>query len=454
MVRSAAVRGAEASGGRQVLSGWGNYPRVAVHSITASDPAEAVSAIRGNENLIARGNGRAYGDAALNLRVTLSMLPARRILAFDAETGRLTCEAGLMLADILDLIVPRGWFVPVSPGTRFVTVGGMVAADVHGKNHHVAGTFGDHVEAIELALADGRIVRCSPAENAGLFAATRGGMGLTGVILSVSFRLIPIETAFIRQETHKAANLAEAMDLFERSGGWTYSVAWIDCLARGGSLGRSLVYLGEHARREDLKRGAASPLAVVPKTGRRIPVDFPGFVLNRWSVRAFNELYYRTGRPGTALLGYETYFYPLDGILEWNRMYGGAGFVQYQCVLPKAASAAGLTALLRRVAQAGTGSFLAVLKLFGAQDGLLSFPMEGYTLALDFPATARTFSLLIELDAIVADHGGRLYLAKDARTGAAMLRRGYPRLAAFEAVRREIDPGSKFASLQSERLGL
>ena len=446
---------AEASGGRRILSGWGNYPRVTVQTATARDPAEAASVIRASDSLIARGNGRAYGDAALNLRTTLSMLPTRRVVAFDAEAGRITCEAGLTLAEILDLIVPRGWFVPVSPGTRFVTVGGMVAADVHGKNHHVAGTFGDHVELIELALADGRAVRCSPAENAGLFAATRGGMGLTGVILSVSFRLIRIETAFIRQETHRAANLAEAMDLFERSGSWTYSVAWIDCLARGGSLGRSLVYLGEHARRDELKqRGAAAPLATAARKSRRVPVDFPGFVLNRWSVRAFNELYYRTGRPGTAVLGYDTFFYPLDGILEWNRMYGGAGFVQYQCVLPKAASAAGLTALLQRVAQAGTGSFLAVLKLFGAQDGMLSFPMEGYTLALDFPATAQTFSLLIELDAIVADHGGRLYLAKDARTGAEMIRRGYPRLAAFESVRREVDPGGKFASLQSQRLGL
>ncbi|MCW3476886.1 FAD-binding oxidoreductase [Limobrevibacterium gyesilva] len=440
-------------GRRSILSGWGNYPRAAVELVSARDVETVLAAIRACDSLIARGNGRAYGDAALNPRATLSMLPRRRIVAFDAEAGRLTCEAGALLGDIIDAILPRGWFVPVTPGTKFVTVGGMIAADVHGKNHHVAGSFGDHVEGLELALADGSVVRCSPAENAELFAATRGGMGLTGVILSATFRLIPIETAVIRQQTLRAANLEEVMALFERSQGWTYSVAWIDCLARGAALGRSLLYLGEHARRRELPRGEGR-LQPIHKQPRRVPVDFPSFVLNRWSVRAFNELYFRNGRPGQALIDYDTYFYPLDALLEWNRIYGRSGFVQYQCVLPKAASAAGLTAILNRVARAGTGSFLAVLKLFGAQDGMLSFPMEGYTLALDFRATPAALALLTELDAIVADHGGRIYLAKDARTGAAMVRRGYPRLAAFTSVRDRTDPQGRFASLQSQRLGL
>ena len=436
------------------LSGWGNYPKIDVNFTRARGAAAAVAAIDANNSLIARGNGRAYGDAALNPQATLSMLPSDRVLSFDSESGRLECEAGILLAEIIALFVPRGWFVPVTPGTKFVTLGGMIAADIHGKNHHGAGSFGDHVESLQLALADGRVVRCSPSENPELFAATRGGMGLTGVIVSAVFRMIPIETAFIRQETHRARNLAEAMARFEQSQGWTYSVAWIDCLARGERLGRSLVYLGEHAKRDELPPSLTVGLEPVVRSKKRVPFDFPSFALNRWTVRAFNELYYRRGRPGESFVDYDTYFYPLDAILEWNRIYGRAGFVQYQCVLPKAASAVGMTLLLERIARSGMGSFLGVLKLFGHQDGLLSFPMEGYTLALDFPADAATFSLLIELDAIVADHGGRLYLAKDARGGTDLLRRGYPRLAEFEAIRTKFDPDGKFSSLQSQRLGL
>jgi decaprenylphospho-beta-D-ribofuranose 2-oxidase len=359
------------------LSGWGNYPQIDVNLARARGAAEAVAAVGASGSLIARGNGRSYGDAALNSETTLSMLPSDRILAFDAATGRLECEAGVLLSDIIDLFVPRGWFVPVTPGTKFVTLGGMIAADVHGKNHHGAGSFGDHVESLQLALADGRTLRCSSAENAELFAATRGGMGLTGIILSAAFHLIPIETVFIRQETHRAGNLREAMDRFELSQHWTYSVAWIDCLARGDSLGRSLIYLGEHAKRDELPPSLNSGLDAVVRKRRRIPFDFPGFALNRWSVRAFNELYYRRARPGMSFVDYDRYFYPLDSILEWNRIYGRSGFVQYQCVLPKAASVAGMTALLERITRSGMGSFLAVLKLFGRQDGLLSFPMEG-----------------------------------------------------------------------------
>ncbi len=434
------------------LSGWGNFPRVQARLLAPADRAAVLAAIAGENSLIARGNGRAYGDAALNARATLSMLACRGILAFDAATGRITCAAGTLLAEVIEAVLPN-WFVPVTPGTRFVTIGGMLAADVHGKNHHAAGSFGDHVEAIELALADGRVLTCAPAgEHAAIFAATRGGMGLTGVILSVTFRLVPVETGFIRQHTVRAANLAEVMAAFEQARHWTYSVAWIDCLARGAALGRSLLYLGEHARIGELPAGAA--LRPAPRRAHRVPVDFPGWALNRFSVRAFNEIYYRSGRPGTALVGYDGYFFPLDALLEWNRIYGRRGFLEYQCVLPKAASAAGLAALLGRVAGSGVGSFLSVLKLFGAQAGVLSFPMEGYTLALDFPASEATFALLGELDAIVADHGGRLYLAKDSRMGADMFRRGYPRLGEFLALRARLDATGKFASAQSRRLGI
>jgi decaprenylphospho-beta-D-ribofuranose 2-oxidase len=436
------------------LSGWGNYPRIDGRVIDVRGSSAAQAAVQNCDNLIARGNGRAYGDAAINLCATVSMLPSNRILEFDPTTGSVTCEAGILLSDILDIFIPRGWFPPVTPGTKFVTLGGMIASDVHGKNHHKSGSFGDHVDSLDLALADGSVVRCGPNEHPELFNATRGGMGLTGIILSARFRMIPIETPFIRQETLRARNLREAMEHCELSESWTYSVAWIDCLARGDNLGRSLVYLGEHARPDELPPSFDSTLRVIRKTARRMPFDLPGFVLNRWSVAAFNEIYYRQGRVGRSFVDYDSYFYPLDSILEWNRIYGRAGFLQYQCVLPKAASLAGMTALLDRIARSGKGSFLAVLKLFGGQDGLLSFPMEGYTLALDFPADAETFSLLLTLDAIVADHGGRLYLAKDARGTPALLRQGYKRLGEFTATRTRVDPHAKFSSLQSQRLGL
>jgi FAD/FMN-containing dehydrogenase len=437
------------------LSGWGRFPRIATHIVTPRQRHEVAGLVAAHDSLIAHGYGRSYGDCALNARTTLRTTGLDRLLAFDPTSGLLTCEAGVLLADIVDLFVPRGWFPAVTPGTRFVSIGGMIAADVHGKNHHIAGTFGDCVEGFDLLLADGRLVHCSRTENADLFAATIGGMGLTGLILSASFRLIPIETSQIRQETLKAENLDEVMARFEDSRTWTYSVAWIDCLASGSQLGRSLLFRGEHALVETLPHERRNrPLETPRKRRITVPFDFPSFALNRWSVRAFNEVYYRAGRPGHRLVGYETFFYPLDAILEWNRIYGRSGFTQYQCVLPKAASREGLNALLGRISASGKGSFLAVLKLFGAQSGVMSFPMEGYTLALDFSADAANLALLSELDAIVADCGGRLYLAKDARTTPEMIRQGYPNMATFKAIRDRVDPERKFSSLQSQRLDL
>jgi decaprenylphospho-beta-D-ribofuranose 2-oxidase len=438
------------------LSGWGRHPRSDCAVIEARGTDDVLAAIAGDTTLIARGNGRSYGDPALNPAGTLSLLKSNRFIDFDPASGMLTCEAGVLLEEVIDTFLPRGWFPPVTPGTKFVTVGGMIASNVHGKNHHLAGCFGEHVESIDLALADGRVIRCARDENASLFEATCGGMGLTGVILRARFRLMPVETSFIRRETRRLRNLDEAMDAFEAARDWTYSVAWIDCLARGDALGRSLLFLGEHARAEELPLAQQLlPLKLPKKHSRSVPIDVPGFVQNRWSIGAFNELYYRVAKPGADILDYDRFFYPLDGILEWRRLYGSAGLVQYQCVLPLAASRAGLTLLLKRIADAGLGSFLGVLKLFGRQaSGLMSFPMEGYTLALDFPASAKTLALFPLLDAIVADHGGRLYLAKDAAMGPAMIAHAYPGLAQFRAIRSRIDPAGKFASLQSRRLGL
>ena len=442
-----------------MLSGWGRYPVVDCRLQSLRRCEDLPGLIRRSTTLIARGDGRSYGDAALNPDLTLSMLAMDRMQAFDTGTGRLSCEAGVRLVDVLETFVPRGWFPPVVPGTKFVTVGGMIAADVHGKNHHRDGTFGAHVESLTLATADGGIRECSRTENAGLFRATLGGMGLTGVILSARFRLRPVETAFVMEETLVARDLDEALALFEASCAWPCSVAWIDCLARGAKLGRAVVTRGAF-----MERGALPPrLAIDPlrpaTVGRlTVPADAPAALLNRALIGAFNALYYRAGRArGEARpVHFDSFFFPLDRIAAWNRLYGRRGFTQYQCVLPRAESPAGLAALLARTAAAGQGSFLAVLKLFGpGGDGLLSFPMEGYTLALDFPLRAGTQALLDELDAITHRHGGRVYLAKDSRCAPERIREGYSSCGAFEAVRAEA-AGSppRFASALSQRLAL
>jgi len=438
------------------LSGWGRYPILDCRAVSPANEGELREHLKLGP-VIARGNGRSYGDSALQPQATVLMHRFNHMLGFDAATGLLVCESGVLLRDVLDVFVPRGFFPPVTPGTKFVTIGGMIAADVHGKNHHQAGSFGSHVEWLDLMVEDGSIQRCSATENAALFTATIGGMGLTGIMLRAGFSLMPIETAYIRQETIAADNLAAVMDAFEDSQRWTYTVAWIDCLAAGARLGRSLLYRGEHAGRDELPAGLRDQPFTLPR-GRvtRVPVDFPAAALNRWTVRAFNELYYRKGARATdpRIVDYDTYFYPLDGILEWNRIYGRRGLVQYQCVLPKTAGGEALTRLLRQIGAAGRGSFLAVLKLFGRQSGLLSFPMEGYTLALDFPVSTRTLKLLDKLDEIVLEYDGRLYLAKDARMQAATFDRGYPGAAAFRVARARSGAARVFASHQSQRLGL
>ena len=444
---------------RTRLSGWGRYPVVDCRVARLRRREDVGALLERGGTLIARGNGRSYGDAAVNPELTVSMLAMDRLGAFDDETGLLTCEAGVLLADVLRTFVPRGWFPPVVPGTRFVTVGGMIAADVHGKNHHHDGTFGAHVESLTLALASGEIRTCSRTENADLFRATVGGMGLTGMILSASFRLQRIETAYVLQETLAARDLDETMALFEQSHEWPYSVAWIDCLARGRALGRALVLRGKPLGRGSLPPGlAAEPLRPPPAGRLAIPFDAPSTLLNRVSIGLFNGLYYRLGRARGAVrtVHCEPFFFPLDRIEAWNRLYGRHGFVQYQCVLPRRESPAGIAALLARAAAAGHASFLAVLKLMGpGRAGLLSFPMEGYTLVLDFPLRGGTLALIDSLDAITHAHGGRVYLAKDACCTPQRIRRGYPEWSAFRAVRAATAGAERtFASGLARRLEL
>lgn len=438
-----------------MLAGWGNHPRVPCRTAPFDGAAEARRWLE-QAPLIARGCGRSYGDAALQPNLTLLSRRLDRLLAFDPDTGLLTCEAGTTLATILRVFLPRGWLPPVTPGTKFVTVGGMIASDVHGKNHHVAGSFGRHVRRLRLIVADGREVECGPDLEPELFRATIGGMGLTGIVTQVSFQLVRVPSAFIRQQVLRAPNLDAALAAFDESAGWTYSVAWIDCLSDGRHLGRCLVSRGEVAGPDDLPAPLfTAPFAILPRLERRVPVDLPGWVLTPWSMRAFNALYYHASRPAELVVDMDRFFYPLDALQEWNRLYGRAGFTQYQCVLPRAAGRGALKLLLSTVQRAGQGSFLAVLKLFGpAGDGLLSFPMDGYTLALDFPWRSPVAGLLAELDDIVADHGGRIYLAKDARCGPEMVRRGYPKLGQFQAVRARWGAPGRLHSLLAERVDL
>lgn len=437
------------------LSGWGRYPchqAIGLHPVDLAEVARAATAAVGG---IARGNGRAYGDAAVGVDETLHLGRLNRFVSFDAATGLLVGEAGLLLADIIDVMVPRGWFVPVVPGTRFVTLGGMVASDVHGKNHHVSGSFCDHVAWIEIDDGSGERRRCSRDADPMLFAATCGGMGLTGIVCTVAVRMQRIETAMIRQRRLRVGNLDAAIDAFEANQAATYSVAWIDCLATGAALGRSALFLGEHATLDELPAARREwPLGLPASSSRPIPIDFPNFALSMPVVRTFNALYYRRQHDAEALIDLLPYFFPLDSVLEWNRIYGRRGFVQYQCVMPLETSAAGLRLLLGAIAAAGAGSFLGVLKRMGPQSfGMISFPREGYTLALDFPASPANLALLDRLDAITADHGGRIYLAKDARAAPAMMTR-YDRLDAFRAFRRERGYTARFASRLSQRLEL
>lgn len=441
------------------IAGWGRYPRHRTRLLSPRDAAMAAALSSGRSGLVARGNGRAYGDAAIGQAATVSTLALDRMRAFDPLTGRLTVEAGVRLSDILDTFVPRGFFPPVVPGTKFVTVGGMIAADVHGKNHHRDGGFGDHVEALTLLTPSGEAVHCGPDRHPELFEATVGGMGLTGTILEATFRLRPIETGWLVQRTTVADNLDAALAGLEASSEATYSVAWIDCVARGARFGRSLIYAAEHASVAELdamRPGAERfPSA---KPGRlSVPLDLPAFTLNRLSVAAFNEAYFRAGAAKAGepfLVAWDPYFFPLDGIGEWGRIYGRRGFLQHQCVIPPDTARATLGAVIERLSRRGSASFLAVLKQLRGGRGLMSFPIEGYTLALDLHVTDDIFPLLDDIDRLVVEAGGRLYLAKDARQSRETFEAGYPALERFRDVRRGVGAEGRVTSQLSARLGI
>lgn len=420
---------------RNDLTSWNRIPRVGHKAVTGlSDRAALLPPLGEGETRIAFGNGRSYGDVCLNPGQTALLTRGLdKFIAFDRESGIVTCESGVLLSEILDLAAPMGWFLAVTPGTRFVTVGGAIANDVHGKNHHVAGSFGDHVLEFELLRSDGRRLLCAPDQNANFFAATIGGLGLTGLIAWARLQLRPVANSFMITQSQRFRSLDQFWALnAEAEREWPYTVSWIDCTSKAG---RGILLSGAHAP-------AQGALPGWRERGMSVPVDPPISLVNRLSLKAFNLVYYCQPLPrGKTLSHFTPYFYPLDSIREWNRIYGRNGFYQYQCVLPREAAKDGIAAMLDAIAASGAGSFLAVLKTFGERKGrgLLSFPRPGATLALDFPNRGETsHKLFARLDSITREAGGALYPAKDARMPGEMFRRSYPDWETFSSF---VDPG-------------
>jgi len=418
---------------------WGNYPR-AQHTVRRlewrSDAPSSLKPDHIDGSLLPYAYGRSYGDSCLNDGGTLLDVRALdRLIAFDAHSGVLRAEAGVSLEQVLEFAVPRGWFLPVSPGTRYVSLAGALANDVHGKNHHRAGTFGRHVRAFELLRSDGASLVCSPQENAELFRATVGGLGLTGLILWVEVALKAIQSTDFEVENVKFSNLDEFFTLSAESDAThAYTVAWVDCAVTGTKLGRGIFMRGNHT--------SGGELRVHPKARLGVPINAPNALLNPLSVRAFNTLYFHKQRAKVVRQRqhYTGFFYPLDAIDQWNKIYGTRGFLQYQFVLPYEGDASAIKEIFQVIAASGMGSFLAVLKMFGdlPSPGMLSFPRKGVTLALDFPNQgARTLELLERLDDIVRAEGGRLYPAKDARMSARNFQHFYPQWREFAAY---VDP--------------
>jgi FAD/FMN-containing dehydrogenase len=428
------------------LTSWGRYPRIKATASSFETEKDLPPLIEKDKELIPRGMGRSYGDSAINTSV-ITTARYNKIHSFDAGKGVVICESGVSLAELIEIYLCRGWFLSITPGTRLITVGGAIASDVHGKNHHTAGCFSECVLWFDLLLPDKSIVRCSRKENRELFLATCGGMGLTGIILTTAVKLRKVNSAFIRETVIRCNNLAEIFQRFEEYQSTTFSVAWIDCAASGKRIGRSVLMAGEHADTGRLNMPRPRTLSV--------PFDFPGFCLNKYSVSIFNQLYFHKSPSHVKdrLVHLEPFFYPLDKIGNWNRIYGRKGFTQYQPVIPRESAYEALKEILNRIAEEGLGSFLAVLKLLGPEnENFLSFPMDGYTLALDFKIQPKLFPFLDELDRIVMDFGGRIYLTKDVRMSKEVFRKGYPRWEKFAEIREKYNMKGTFESLQSKRL--
>ncbi len=461
--------GPEPTNGVEIISGWGRNPSSAARVVRPGDADELAVATKaaGPRGAVTRGLGRAYGDSAMNAGgLVVSSTGVSGLLELDHTRGTARVLAGTSLDSLLREIVPQGWFVPVTPGTRYITVGGAIAADIHGKDHHASGSFGLHVDSMVLALPDGTRRTLTCGDNPGEFWATCGGMGLTGTVVEATIRLHPIETSLLRVDTDRVPDLDTLLTLLSEGGRrHRYSVAWVDFLARGRSLGRSVLTQGDFARRDELPRSGRrgtrrrelEPLAYRTPPPVPAPRVVPGGVLNKGTILAFNELWYRVHprRRRDELQSISRFFYPLDLVDGWNRMYGSRGFLQWQCQLPFGADDV-LRHIVESLADHRAPSFLAVLKYFGAADPApLTFAGPGWTLAIDVPTTDPTLgSLLDRLDDRVAEAGGRLYLAKDSRLRPELVPVMYPRLDEWRAVRDRLDPDRRLNSDLARRLDL
>ena len=430
------------------ISGWGNYPRVKSRVVSPFTFGEVRDLLF--RTTVPRGLGRSYADQAVNEGgYVLNLLPLNRFLRF--ENGVLKAEAGLSLDEVLKVFVPRGWFPYVTPGTKYVTLGGMVASDVHGKNHHREGSVSEHLTSITLLTPKGDLLTLGPDSEE--FWATTGGMGLTGVVLEVEMRMRRIETSYVRYRAIRVKDLDGMLSVFdEYDPKYTYSVAWIDCLSSGRSMGRGVVMFGEHATLDELPdKLRRRPLFYARRLKVRFPFYAPSFLLNDLTMAVFNWLYYTTHPTYEGFVDYERFFYPLDAIDDWNRAYGRRGFVQFQFVVPEAET---MARVLERIVKHGGGSFLAVLKRMGRQRGYLPFGIPGWTLALDFPIKSGLFDFLRPLMEYIVDNGGRFYLTKDALMDASIFRASYPDFPKWYEIRRRLDPERILSSNLARRLGM
>ena len=454
---------------RALLEGWGRTPRSVAEVYAVGSEQDLAAAMKGAQcsaaedsrpaAMLARGLGRSYGDASLNAGGSVLDLTAMdRVRAVDIESAMVTVDAGVSFDALIRALLPLGLFVPVTAGTRYITIGGAIASDVHGKNHHVDGSLQRHLVSFELVTPDGRTRTVSAESDSGVFSATAGGMGLTGVVKRATLRLLPVETAFMRVDTERVPNLDVALDrMLSTDDRYRYSVAWTDCLARGRNMGRSVLMRGDHALREELPskyRDAARRLRTGP--GATVPPWAPGGMLTPLTVAAFNEAYFRRApveRRGH-IESIATFFHPLDGLLHWNRAYGRRGFVQYQFVVPYGEEDT-IRVVLDTLSSQRVPTFVPVLKRFGPGCGMLSFPISGWTMTFDIPAGFAGLSAMLDgFDRLVANAGGRVYLAKDARLQPGIFREMYPELARWQAVRATLDPGRVLQSDLGRRLEL
>jgi len=440
---------------KKPLSGWGNYPVSESVQVMPRNQDE-LSYNLPKSGTIARGLGRSYGDQATNSeRLVCDCTKMNHFISWDDVNGILECEAGASLEEIITTFVPRGWMPMVCPGTKFVTIGGAIANDIHGKAHHVDGSFVNCVISFTIMLANGNVLTASRQENRDLFEANFGGLGLLGVILTARLQLRKIETSYFKQKSVKVKNLQEMLAALEKYKDFNYSVAWVDSLAKGGKLGSGVLTVGDAAELKDLPDSLRKdPLKLHPVSKLRVPFFLPGFLLNTFTIRLLNKLIAFVQNSPKDFVHYEKFFFPLDMINDWNKGYGKRGFIQYQFVIPEAGGAENLYRILEMIAGSGCSPFLNVFKKMGKGQGILSFPFEGYTLAIDFPVTPSLKDFTKKLDAEVLRAGGRLYLGKDSMLDKEMFRAMYPQCDEWISVKTKYDPENVFSSDISRRLGL